>query len=556
MGTTVRLLDESLIDQIAAGEVIERPANLVKELLENAIDAQATSIAVTVEDGGRALVRVRDDGSGMSRPDAQLAIQRHATSKIRTFDDLTRVRTLGFRGEALPSIGAVSRMTIRTRRPEDVEGTHLVIEGGKLQRVEPCGCPAGTSVEVEDLFYNVPARRKFLRARQTETSKIMEICQRTALIRPELRLEASSEGRTTRSYPPVTGLLARAYQAFGDQPFDEIVAEQAGLAVHAVFARISQSRPGARHLFVYVNGRPIVDRRIAHAVAFAYGDRLPRGHYPRGIVSLGLSAEEVDVNAHPQKTEVRFRQASRVVDTLSRIVGSRIRGGTTSRIQSGTHRRPVSDATSPARVIRGTPATSDTSQVRVSETPSPYMASPAEGRLIAQLRGRYLLCDDGSRIVLVDRAQADAALTFEALVHSAASGPLPPQALLFPDRLDLDAKEQATLDAHDEVVSSLGFEWSAIGDTSFALRAVPAALGTASARRSFVGVLHALGKNPGVGREGLLRLLAEARANAPGIAVTQADAAALAARLDFDRPAHRATIVAELKLPHDDEESQ
>lgn len=552
MGTTVQLLDGALIDQIAAGEVIERPANLVKELIENAIDAAATSITVSVEDGGRALVRVRDDGVGMSRQDATLAIERHATSKIRSFEDLTHVQTLGFRGEALPSIGAVSRMAITTRRHEDTEGTYLVVEGGALERIEPCGCPVGTTVEVEDLFYNVPARKKFLRARQTETSRIMEICQRTALIQPELRLEASSEGRTARSYPPVGDLRGRAYQAFGGQPFDEIVGERQGLAVHAVLAPVGQSRPGARHLFVYVNGRPILDRRIAHAVAFAYGDRLPRGHYPRGIVSLEMAPEEVDVNAHPQKTEVRFRHASQVMDTLTRILGSRLHDSATS----GTHTRPLGAGTLERTDATGTSTGSGTSQVRVSEVPSLYAkVPPVGGRLIAQLRDRYLLCDEGSRVVVVDRVRAEAVLTFDALLKSAESGSLPPQALLFPDRLELGPDERSALEENADTLSSIGFDWSAIGDTSWALRAAPAALGTASPREAFLGVLRALAGDSTTSKEDLLRVLADVRAHAPGTVLSHADAAALAARLDFDLPSHRETIVSALELPGDDEGS-
>ncbi|MEM9072875.1 MAG: DNA mismatch repair endonuclease MutL, partial [Myxococcota bacterium] len=530
---------------IAAGEVIERPANLVKELVENAIDAEATAIWVSIEDGGRALVRVRDDGIGMSRADAELSIARHATSKIRSFDDLVRVQTLGFRGEALPSIGAVARMSIATRRPRDTEGTRVMVEGGRVTGVEPCGCPGGTTVEVEDLFYNVPARKKFLRARQTETSKIMEICQRTALIHPELRLEASSEGRTTRAFVPVANLRARAVQAFGDLSFDEVVAERDGLAVHAVLGPPETARPGARHLFLYVNGRPIVDRRVAHAVAFAYGDRLPRGHYPRGIVSLRLPVEDVDVNAHPQKTEVRFRHGSRLLDSLTRILGGRLRLDA-----SGMHARPQGPEAKRVTPWSDDSRTSSTSQIRLSETPTSYEpATTPGGPLLAQLRDRYLLCDQGGRVWLVDRARAAAALALESMQRLAARGPLPPQALLFPDRLEIEAPHQDVLERQEELLLSLGFEWSRIGETSFVLRAVPAALGAAPARTVFLNALAALGTKPAPAKDEILTLLADAAAPSPGKTVSHAEASALAARLDFERPAHRACVVADLTVP-------
>ncbi|NNE18682.1 MAG: DNA mismatch repair endonuclease MutL, partial [Myxococcales bacterium] len=324
MAPTVRLLDDTLIDQIAAGEVIERPANLVKELLENAIDAQASSITVSVEDGGRAQVRVTDDGIGMSAEDVTLSVQRHATSKIASFDDLVRVSTLGFRGEALPSIGSVSRMTIRSRPKDSLEGSRVLVEGGELRDSSPVGCPPGTTVEVNDLFYNVPARKKFLRARQTETSRIFEVCQRLALSHPELRLVVTSEGRTARQYLPSGSLAERAYQVFGDLALEEIHAERDGVILDAVLAAAEHARAGARHLFLFVNGRPVNDRRLARAIAFAYGDRLPPGHYPRGVVSLRLAPEDVDVNAHPQKTEVRFKRAAQLVDLVTRLIAARL----------------------------------------------------------------------------------------------------------------------------------------------------------------------------------------------------------------------------------------
>ena len=324
MGPTVQLLDDTLIDQIAAGEVIERPANLVKELLENAIDAHATEITVSVEDGGRGQVRVSDDGIGMSPEDAALCIERHATSKIAVFDDLVRVSTLGFRGEAIPSIGSISKMTITTRLKSDLEGTRVVVEGGDVRGVSPAGCPPGTTVEVNDLFYNVPARKKFLRARQTETSRIFEVCQRLALSHPELRLVVTSDGRTARQYLPAGSLAERAYQVFGDVALQEIHAEREGVLLDAVMAPLDLARAGARHLFLFVNGRPIVDRGLARAIAFAYGDRLPPGHYPRGVVSLHLPPEDVDVNAHPQKTEVRFKQTAQLLDLVTRMIAARI----------------------------------------------------------------------------------------------------------------------------------------------------------------------------------------------------------------------------------------
>lgn len=547
MGATVQLLDETLVDQIAAGEVIERPANLVKELLENAIDAGAGAITVSVEDGGRGLVRVSDDGSGMSAEDAALCIQRHATSKIASFEDLVTVRTLGFRGEALPSIGAVSRMSIATRRPQDLEGTRVVVEGGVVRGVSPHGCPPGTTVEVEDLFYNVPARKKFLRARQTETSKIFEICQRAALIRPELRLVVLSDGRTVRQYFPARSLAERAYQVFGDVPLEEIRADREGVALEAVLAPITLARPGPRHLFLYVNGRPIVDRRLARAVAFAYGDRLPPGHYPRGVVSLRLPVEDVDVNAHPQKTEVRFKRAAHLIDLVTRMLGGRLGSGPSG--EAYWQERLASPG--PSRNEPGSPQYNP----RVAEIPIDYPVVAPDGlRLIAQLRNRYLLCEVEDRIYLLDRERAEEVVRYESLCQATESGPLSPQALLFPDRLELDARGRDIVDAHETLLTSLGFEWSALGERSYAVRAVPAQVGTTSARTAFANVIEALqgaGSDP---EKAVLRALAHASVTPPGEPMDRLRALDIIARLSLHQDAHRRSIITEFPLPDETSE--
>ncbi len=545
MGATVRLLDETLVDQIAAGEVIERPANLVKELLENAIDAGASTITVSVQDGGRALVRVSDDGVGMSAEDAALCVERHATSKIASFDDLVKVRTLGFRGEALPSIGAVSRMSIATRRPADVEGTRVRVEGGVLTEIAPHGCPPGTTVEVEDLFYNVPARKKFLRARQTETSKIFEICQKIALIRPELRLVVSSEGRTARQYLPALSLAERAYAVFGDVPLEEIHAQREEVTLEAVLAPITSARPGPRHLFLYVNERPIVDRRLARAVAFAYGDRLPPGHYPRGIVSLRLPSEDVDVNAHPQKTEVRFKRAAHLVDLVTRMLAGKLgaipsgEGYWQERLRS-TAGGPV--AASRERSLEDPP--------RVAEIPSDYPTAAPEGlRLIAQLRNRYMLCEAEDRVYLLDRSRADEVLRLARLEEAAASGSLTPQALLFPDRLELGAAARTTLATHETLLAALGFEWSTLGEDSYVIRAIPAHVGTTSARKVFAAAIDALRDGEADPMKAVLEALARASAIAPGQPMDRLRALEIVAGLSLERSADRQSIIDEFALP-------
>jgi DNA mismatch repair protein MutL len=541
---TVRLLDDTLIDQIAAGEVIERPANLVKELLENAIDARATVITVSVEDGGRGQVRVSDDGVGMSRADATLSIERHATSKIASFDDLLRVSTLGFRGEALPSIGSVSKMTITTRPERDLEGTRVVVEGGEVREVSPAGCPPGTTVEVDDLFYNVPARKKFLRARQTETSRIFEVCQRVALSHPELRLLVTSDGRTARRYLPADNLTERASQVFGDVALQEIHAERDGVVLDAVLGPIELARAGARHLFLFVNGRPIVDRGLARAIAFAYGDRLPAGHYPRGVVSLRLAPEDVDVNAHPQKTEVRFKKSAQLVELVTRMIAARLPA------------TAGNDAYWEARIGTTGPML-DTSvdlpsggTASVADPVGRYEARSANGlRFVAQIRERALICEAEEHILVLDRERADALVRYDALREATESGTLARQNLLFPDRLELAPQGQVELERHGPLLRSLAFDWSALGEGSYVVRAVPALVADARATALFEDALRTLARGGDEPADAALRALADRAATPNGEPLDNAAAQRIVANVWPNRDAHRSCIIARVPMP-------
>ena len=537
MGSTVRLLDDTLIDQIAAGEVIERPANLVKELLENAIDAQATAITVSVEDGGRGLVRVSDDGIGMSPEDAALCIERHATSKIAVFDDLVRVSTLGFRGEALPSIGSVSRMTITTRPKHDLEGTRVVVEGGEVREMSPAGCPPGTTVEVNDLFYNVPARKKFLRARQTETSKIFEVCQRAALSHPDLRLVVTSDGRTARKYLPAGNLAERAYQVFGEVALQEIHVEREGVVLDAVLAPTELARAGARQLFLFINGRPVVDRGLARAIAFAYGDRLPPGHYPRGAVSIHLPPEDVDVNAHPQKTEVRFRQAARFVDLVTRMVAARLPAD------------PAGDAYWAARVGAHGPELPSKEATTVAQPRAEYEARNPNGlRFIAQVRERALICEGEDQILVLDRERADALVRYDALREATMAGSLARQNLLFPDRVEVGPAAKADLERHGALLRSLGFDWSALGEGSYVVRAIPALVAEARAAQLFEDVLCGLEGGGEDRTDAALQALANRAATPNGEPLDDAAARRIVAGVWPGRDAHRSCVVARVPL--------
>jgi DNA mismatch repair protein MutL len=540
VGPTVRLLDDTLVDQIAAGEVIERPANLVKELLENAIDAGATAITVAVEDGGRSHVRVSDDGTGMSPEDARLSIERHATSKIATFEDLLAVRTLGFRGEALPSIGSVARMTITTRPKASLEGTRVIVEGGALQEITPVGCPPGTSVEVADLFFNVPARRKFLRARQSETARVFEVCQRIALSHPELRLIVYSDGRRARQYLPAKDLAERARQVFRAVPLEPILAERDGIRIEGVLAPAELARPGARHLFLLVNGRPIVDRGLARAIAFAHGDRLPPGRYPRGVVSIELPPQDVDVNAHPQKTEVRFRHTAQLLDRVTRMVSAHLPGA------------PSGDRYWDSRIDKNRTGIERKGEAapRVAQSETEYEVRPPNGlRLIAEVRHELLLCEGEDELIVLDRARADTIRRLDLLRASLDSERSPRQSLLFPDRVQLSTRLEQTLERHASTLSSVGFEWSELGPGSYVVRSVPTPVADLRGSRSLVAALKALSNERGEEeREAVLRALAKAAAAQPGSVLQPGDAARITSAIWTSRQAHESCVVARIPL--------
>ncbi len=337
----IRVLPDHVANQIAAGEVVDRPASVVKELLENALDAGATRIRVEVEAGGRKLIRISDDGQGMNRDDALLAFERHATSKLRTSEDLLSIATLGFRGEALPSIASVARVTLETATDEDAAGTHIEIAGGKIHHVDDAALPRGTTITVADLFFNTPARRKFLRAESTELSHVTALVTHYALVHPEKHFELVSASHTLVSAPPVTRTAERIFQIFGKDTLAQLLpvaaetrlehvglpepppwkkdpdapAPQPGmLRLSGFYSKPELQKLNRNSIYIFINKRLIRDRLLMHAITEAYRNIIPPTSFPVVLLFLEMPPEEVDVNVHPAKTEVRFRQQTMVHD--------------------------------------------------------------------------------------------------------------------------------------------------------------------------------------------------------------------------------------------------
>jgi DNA mismatch repair protein MutL len=508
MGIVHRLPDD-LANQIAAGEVVERPASVAKELIENAIDAGATRIRIDIEAGGVGHIRVSDDGHGMSAEDALLATERHATSKISTLDDLSHIRSYGFRGEALPSIASVSRFALRTRRRDDDTGTEVVIESGGVPVAQPCGVAPGTTVEVRDLFFNVPARRKFLRSLATESAHVTEVAEAAALAAPELTLVLAREGRVVREWLRAGDREQRVRSAFGDEELSSCRGERGPLRVEAFLSRPERARAAASALTLLVNGRAIRDRALLRAVAQAYGSVLEPGRYPLGVAYLEIDPALVDVNVHPQKAEVRFADGRAVGEALFRILAdelSRAFGmpvavrswGRPNREEIATPPQPVAPAPDEARsslpwsFSPGQLASAATSvaEVRAPEAIETRAYPLLEPRLderplfsrlsfVAQVKQTFLLCEGPDGLYVLDQHAAAERVTFDRLRKAYAGRDVATQALLFPVSVEVTASDAAFVEEEQAALAALGLDVRAIGPTTVAVHALPRLLSRA-----------------------------------------------------------------------------
>ncbi|MCP5339852.1 MAG: DNA mismatch repair endonuclease MutL [Steroidobacteraceae bacterium] len=518
----IQLLPSELVDQIAAGEVVERPASIVKELVENSLDAGATRIEVDVEEGGIALVRVRDDGRGIGAAELELAIQRHATSKIATLEDLASVRSLGFRGEALPSIGSISRLRIVTRPGEVAQAAEILVEGGVVTAVRPAALPGGTLVEVRDVFFNVPARRKFLRSVSTELSHVVRLVERCALARFDVAFRLRSGSRVLLDLPVAetpAGQRARIAEVMGAEFAASCLelAHQAGpVSLSGWIGQPEAARAQSDHQYFYVNGRTVRDRLLANAARLGYRDVLYHGRQPAYLLYLDLDPQLVDVNAHPQKLELRFRDGRQIHDfvmrTIARTLGvpagsqappTAMPGGLPS--GPGRSAAPMkaapSPSSSPPRLTSGrgegrsgtlfdaageVPWSATTWAVAeaaagVVEAAAPSAAPlPAEGlgTAIAQLHGIYVLAQSAQGLVLVDAHAAHERVLYEKLKREFGGTPAS-QALLEPVVVELRPHEAEVLEAAFADFAAAGFELDTLAPGRIAVRRVPALLGQA-----------------------------------------------------------------------------
>ncbi len=540
----IQKLTDELANQIAAGEVVERPSSVVKELVENSLDAGATRVVVDIEQGGTALVRVVDDGEGMGRADALLCLERHATSKIRVLEDLSALHTFGFRGEALPSIASVSRLTLRTR----ARGTSEAIEvsEGKLG---PAGGAEGTTIEVRDLFYNVPARRKFLKATATESAHVSDTVLGVALSRPDVTFQLTRDGRVVRELLRASSRGERARAALGGEKLHEVTGERGLIKIEGLLGAPERARAGATGLSLLVNGRPVRDRFFARAVQQAYGSVLEPGRYPVGVVWLDLPPDAVDVNVHPQKAEVRFADARMIFDVITHELHSalaRAFGLPTLGSPYQHWARPVEVPTlrnlaeSAALAIQASmPEPTEIPQGNLFGPPSSHPPTSVRyGRLqfVGQVHGTYLLCEGEDALYVIDQHAAAERVTFDRLKRSFEGRSIGMQRLLVPEIVELGPSEVALLEERREEIAGLGVEVRAVGDASVAVHGVPKLLVRAEPGVMIRDLVAELSKTAGRPFGGAVDLVLATMAChgsiRAGDAISREEASALLSQLD------------------------
>lgn len=499
----INLLPEKLINQIAAGEVVERPASVVKELIENSIDAGATEIIIDIEDGGRRLIRVTDNGSGMTREDAILSLQRHATSKIREKEDLFNITTLGFRGEALPSIASVSNLKLTSIPDRSALGTSIHVEGGKQLEACDCGGPVGTSVEVRDLFFNTPARLKFMKSNTTEVSHITAAVTRMAVSHPYIRFKYNQNGSTLYNLPAAKDLLARICSVISEEDTSFIeVSFKSNIRITGYISGPEINRPTQRETLIFVNGRFVKDRVILHALMEAYRTVMEKERYPLAFLFLEVPPAEVDVNVHPVKTEVRFRNTDEVHRAVYGAVTEALKRWTIKKSGVGTYgdtpfqhyedrvNEAIGRYASTNKLVpfsMKNPPSTPFAKVGILKSP-PFKKGDVGGfsyekkgffsslNVLGRAGGTYIVCTSGNDLLLIDQHAAHERISFERLKTCLNNSTPSSQVLLIPETLELNTSEVGLLREYIDNLAKAGLLIDHFGGNTFVIKAVPTVL--------------------------------------------------------------------------------
>ena len=512
------MLDRRVYERIAAGEVVERPANAVKELVENSLDAGAARVAIEIRGGGVDLIRVRDDGVGMDREDALLSIERHATSKLASIDDLDHLSTLGFRGEALASIAAVSKLELVTRSRGAPYGVRVAVQGGELVSADDVGPTEGTAVEVRELFYNLPARRRFMKGPAAEGAKVTEAVERLAFTRPDVHFVYVSGGREILNAPPARSMQERALSILGLEVARHLVPlpaldPAARIRVSGVVGRPQLARPNRGQLFVSVNGRPVDSPLIDEAVRGSYGELLFRGRWPTAIVDVAVDPSKVDVNVHPTKREVLFREQEAVAEAVGQAVRAalaaadlvaepRVRAAAPAEGDARAGRGPVPQ-TAGSRQLDLAGGALDEDRLRHAAEAGSITGEPVEWRdlgtmpswlaslrPVGQVLDTYIVCEGEDALYLIDQHALAERLTYESIKASAARGRVKGQRLLEPILLVPTEAQLESLLRRRALLDSLGFTLDVLDDGRVRVGAMPAVLGSGEGRAEVEALLQ------------------------------------------------------------------
>jgi DNA mismatch repair protein MutL len=537
----VHILPEQVASQIAAGEVVERPASAVKELVENSLDAGARSVSVEILGGGSALIAVADDGSGMTRADAILSLRRHATSKIRSAADLTAIRTLGFRGEALASIASVSHLRMQTRRAADENGVEVAAEAGNIEDTRTCAIAAGTRIEVRQLFFNTPARLKFLKTLATEQGAIAESFQRVALANHHIAFRLSSDGRVVFDLPRANSVLERFRQVFGSKIAAKMLAfdlDRPGIRAQGLAASSQESFATGRMIFTFVNGRAVRDRMLIRAVEQSYQTLIPRGRHPATLLFVDMRPEDVDVNVHPMKTEVRFRNGGAVFDVVYHAIRDRLADQTESASMANSVDAPASPADdaamglitmsskgaqdraqdrsddrapsmrsdSPLRLVPDAPINTSFQRPltlaydRDARPGTPTAAPPtapipmySQLRVIGQIFAGYIALETEEGLLLIDQHAAHERVTFERLRRELRDGGIRTQATLAPVSVELNPARASQVHGALTELRAMGFDVEPFGPTTLLLKGAPAVFGPEGGAKLLTDMIESMG---------------------------------------------------------------
>jgi len=501
---TVEVMPDTLASQVAAGEVIERPASVIKELVENSIDSGAKKIEVEFQRGGIALMRVRDDGCGMSAKDAATSLERHATSKLRSSDDLATISTLGFRGEALPSIASVARFTMATREEDAVEGTEIRVDGGSLVKPRAIGCAVGTSIEVRDLFYNVPARKKFLRAETTEAAHIEHQLRLHALCTPNVGWVLRKDGRVVFDLPATSDRRVRIEAMTGQESGKSLIDvprwEGRGMVIEGAVLSPEFARRGRKHQFVFLNGRPVEDAVISRALKESFKGALSEGLQPGAWLWLKLDPAEVDVNVHPAKREVRFRNSGQVRVAIMEALAVALRPKEVIRtiVNPEPSFAASAEETGSVRLKSDDQAASEPVAVWRSEKQVDLPAAAEidekekgpEFSVIGSLSGKYVLLEGEEGLVLLEPKAAQERIIYERLLEREEG--IDSQGLLVPELLELDSRDAELLMRHREFFEDAGFSLESFGGKTVQISSVPAFLKLKDSRGFLTGLVDSI----------------------------------------------------------------